>query len=386
VTSAGTAPLRPPREGPPREGSSAIDFDVHGLVGIRLIDPSPRDVRAVSAQIGPLRGRLEREPEITIRFVADVPSRGVLRYVEPERVGFTDEAFVVLSRRSGGKPEAQVPLDAVGQSFEILCRSGVGPVPLLRPILDLTMLARGVAAVHASAFTFNGKGTMIAGWARGAKTTSLLAFMSNGAELIADDCVYVDPDGNRLYGLPEPISLRARHLEEFPVFRDRVGWRDRSRLRAVSLIGDVAAAFAGEGELQGARKFADRIAGIADDASVAVSPDRLSRRCAFSGRLETAFLSIPHERDEVSCLRVDPEWLADRLVFSLRAQRLHLLSGYLAFRFAFPDRRSLLLEQASNTEKDVLMRALSGANTYVLHHPFPVSAQALFESVAALLG
>jgi hypothetical protein len=333
-----------------------------------------------------MRATVSRVPEITIRFVDDVPSTGVLRYVEPERVGFDDEAFVVLNRRSRGKAVAQIPLDAVGRSFEILCRSGVGPVPLLRPILDLTMLARGVVAVHASAFTFNGKGTMIAGWARGAKTTSLLAFMSNGAELIADDCVYVDPDGNRLYGLPDAISIRARHLQEFPLYRELVGWRDRSRLRAASLLGGVAAAFADGGESQGARKLADRVAALAEDACAAVPPGQLSRRCAFSGRLETAFLSIPHERNDVSCVRVDPEWFADRLVFSLRAQRLHLLGGYLAFRFAFPDRRSRLLEQASQTEREVLVRALSAAETYALYHPFPASAQALFDAVAALLG
>jgi hypothetical protein len=377
--------VSPAQLGIAQRTSSFVDYDVHGLVGIRLIDPSPADVAAVSAQIGLAQGTLSREPAITIRFVRDIPTTGVLRYVEPREVGFTDDAFLLLTRRSGGKPEAQIPLEAVGGVFGMVCRSGLGAVPLLRPLLDLTMLGKGVAAVHAAAFSYNGKGTMIAGWAGGAKTTTLLAFMANGADFIADDRVYLNPDGNLLFGLPEPISLRARHLNEVPQYRQLVDRRTRTRLRTLSLLGRLAGSIADRGGQSGARRFADRVVDFAEDANAAVPPNRLFERRRPGAELAAAFLSIPHEIDDLYVEPVDADWLADRLAFALRSERQRLLARYFAFRFAFPERTSELIEDANEIERELLSHVLRGTATYALFHPSPASPQALFEAVAPIL-
>jgi hypothetical protein len=377
--------VRPAHLGVADRKSSFVDYDVHGLVGIRLIDSSPADVAAVSAQIGLVQGTPSREPTITIRFVDDIPTKGVLRYVEPREVGFTDDAFLILTKRSDGKPEAQIPLEAVGGVFEMVCRSGLGAVPLLRPLLDLSMLGTGVAAVHAAAFSYNGKGTMVAGWAGGAKTTTLLAFMANGAHFIADDRVYVSPDGNQLFGLPEPISLRAGHLNELPQYRQLIDRRGRTRLQTLSILGRLAASIADRGGLTGAGRLADRIADFAEDASAAVPPSRLFGRRMPGAELAAGFLSIPHEIGDVYVERVDADWLADRLAFALRCEHQRLLARYFAFRFAFPERRSELIEDANEIEREILSRVLRGAATYVLYHPSPASPQALFEAVAPIL-
>jgi hypothetical protein len=370
---------------PAQSAKSSVDVDLHGLVGIRLLDSSPADRAAVSAQIGPLAGTLEREPDITIQFVDEVRTDGALRYVDPDEIGFTDGDFVVLTSGPGREPSARIPLDALGESIVLVCRSGGGPVPLLGPIIDMTMLGKGIAPVHASAFTYEGKGTMVAGWAGGAKTTSLLAFMSNGAEFIADDRVYLDPDQNRLYGLPQPISLRARHLAEFPRYRDLVTRKDRSRLQASSILGAVGGFLATRGRSSGAKKLAGRLSGFADDASVAIPPDRLFAGAAFCGTLETAFLSIPHESHEVRVEAVGPDWLADRLVFLLRADRQRFDARYLAFRYAFPERGSRLIESAADLEREIVVEALRKTDTYAFYHPSPTSAQALFPALMASL-
>ena len=49
-----------------------VEFDLHGLVGIRLVDPSPDDVSAVSKQLGILQSPLLHEPDITLRFVKNL--------------------------------------------------------------------------------------------------------------------------------------------------------------------------------------------------------------------------------------------------------------------------------------------------------------------------
>lgn len=45
-----------------------VDFDIHGLIGIRLVSPSPQVLAAITRQLGPLRKPLLREPDITYRF------------------------------------------------------------------------------------------------------------------------------------------------------------------------------------------------------------------------------------------------------------------------------------------------------------------------------
>ena len=364
--------------------SSVVDYDLHGLVGIRLIDPTPGDLAAVAAQTGLAQGTLSAEPAISIRFVHDIPTTGILRYVRRREVGFTDDAYLTLTRQSGGKPEAQIPLEAVGGAFEMVCRSGLGAVPLLCPLLDLSMLGKGIAAIHASAFSYNGKGAMIAGWAGGAKTTTLLAFMANGADFVADDRVYVDPDDNRLYGLPEPVSLRTRHLNQLPQYRELVDRRARTRLRSLSILGSLAG-IAGRRAPAGARGLADRIADFAEDATAAVPAHRLFERRLPGAELAAIFLSIPHEIQDVYVEAVDGDWLADRLAFALRSERQRLLAHYLAFRFAFPERTSELIEDANEIEHELLGRLVDRITTYALYHPSPAPPQALFDAVAPIL-
>ncbi|HMJ00411.1 MAG TPA: hypothetical protein VK488_11305 [Gaiellaceae bacterium] len=362
-----------------------VDYDVHGLVGIRLVDPSLRDVAAVSGQIGNMQGTLSRDPDITIRFVDEVPS-GALSWIEPHEVGFSDDGFFLFAPGSGQKPAARLALDAVDRPYEILCRTGLAAVPLLRPLVDLSMLAKGVIALHASAFTHNGTGVLVAGWARGGKTTSLLAFMARGAAFIGDDRVYLNPAGNRLYGLAQPVGLRAWHLAELPRYGELVRWRERSRLRFSSALGRLATSVSAADRIGATHGLARRVASFADDASVAIAPDRLFGSYPLTGKLDRAFLAIAHQGADVRVEPIEPERLADRLVFSLGAERLPMLAHYLRYRFAFPERSSALIERANEIERKILLEAFAESETYALYHPFPAPVRALYDAMAPIVG
>jgi hypothetical protein len=364
--------------------ASIVDYDLHGLVGIRLVDPSPHDLASVGADIGTMPGLLAREPEITIRFVKELPRKGMLRYVEPPEIGFTEDKLLVLADASGA-PTVEIPLELVGRPCEIFCRSGVGAVPLMRHIVNLVLLTKGVVTLHASAFKYNGKATLVAAWARGGKTSSLLAFMREGGDFIADDHVYVGMEGNRLCGSREPVSLRAWHLDELPEYRECLSRRERSRLRASTMLGQAAATVVRFGGPSTFQKVARRVASLADDAYVPVSPDRLFSRCSLGGKLDKAFLAIAHDDRDVLVEPVDGHWLADRLVFSLHAERRRLIEHYVAFRFGLPDKRNELLEAASEIEREILLRLLADVDTYVVYHPFPPPVDALFTAMAPVV-
>ena len=367
-----------------RSSPSVVDYDIHGLVGIRLVDPSPRDVAGVSAQIGPDRA-LTREPDFTIRFIDEVRPSGPVRWIEPHEVGFTDEGFFLFAANSGAGAVARLCLDAHTRGWEMQCRSGLRAVPLLLSVVDMIMWTKGVFALHASAFTFKGTGVLVAGWAHSGKTTSLLTFMARGASYIGDDRVYLSVGENELFGLTQPIDLRAWHLRELPRYERIVGWRGRSRLRMFAGLDRVASMASAGDSVGGARALARRVAAVAADASVSVPPQRLFGECSMEGRLDKAFLAIAHDEPDVRVEPIDPSRFAQRLMFSLRAERLRIWSFYLAFRFAFPDQLPFI-EAADNTEEETLAAAFELSETYALYHPFPAPAEALHEAMAPIVG
>ncbi len=184
------------------------DFDLHGIVGIRLLNATPGDIAAVNRQLGPINKPLTRTPDIVIRFVDRLSFSSPVRYLGLDDAGFTDDAFLVFRGKHQARIRVQIPFDQIGNSqCEIVCESGVPAVPLLLPILNLTAISKGVLPLHASALIYDGKGILLTGWAKGGKTETLLAFAANGAEYVGDEWVYLSSDGQHMYGIPEPIRV-----------------------------------------------------------------------------------------------------------------------------------------------------------------------------------
>ena len=66
-------------------------------------------------------------------------------------------------------------------------------------------------------------------------------------------------------------------------------------------------------------------------------------------------------------------------------ERRPLLEAYEEFRFAFPDRRNPLIEQAAERERELLRRAFSGKPTFAVEHPYPADLQRLYEVMSSVL-
>ena len=165
-----------------------VDYDIHGVVGVRLLDATPSDVAAVGRLFGPVARGLIRPPDIVIRYVPRLPAR-TLQHIQIDRTRFSSAGDCVLGNASGS--QASLALDQVGQRCEIVCEHGIGEVPLLVPIVHLSALSKGVVAVHGSAVVHRGAGLLMAAWAHGGKTTGMLAFMAENAEFIGDEWILI---------------------------------------------------------------------------------------------------------------------------------------------------------------------------------------------------
>jgi hypothetical protein len=364
-----------------------IDFDLHGAVGIRLVDATDRDAAVVRRQLGPIERPLEREPDIVIRFLDRLERDSPIRLLGLRDVGFTDEAFLVLRTKFGSTVRVRIPFDRIGGSCEILCERGLPAVPYLVAIVNLTALGNGRIPVHASAFVHDGLGVLVTGWAKGGKTEALLGFMTRGAVYIGDEWVYIDPASGHMAGLPEPMRVWDWQLRLVPGIADRVPARTRAGLRATRITTRAVATAAALGPLRrtaAGRTMARALPVLERQLNTQVPPGQL-----FGGRvrsdgapLDRVLLVVSTDRPETTIRPIDPAGVARRCVFSLEHERLDLVAAYLKFRYAFPEATNVLLEGAAERERSLLTEALSGRPTLLVEHPYPPDISELTDAIA----
>ncbi|CAN5147791.1 hypothetical protein BH20ACT13_BH20ACT13_10590 [soil metagenome] len=370
----------------PRSG--VIDFTLHGFVGVRLVGASPRDANDVSKQLGSIQGSLTRDPDIVVRFVDRLPASSDLQYLGLDDAGFDRDSFYVLRRDRSKRMRTRVALEQVGGRCEIVCESGFGSVPLLIPIVNLTMLAQGLVPIHGSAFTYEETGVLVTGWAKGGKTEVLLGFMDRGARYIGDEWVYVDAEGKRLYGIPEPIRIWDWHLDDLAHYRRLIGNGTRARMWLTRRAAHSRRALPDRLASTDGGQLVDRaIALVERQSSVRVAPERLFGRdsCVLEGPLDKVFFVVSHESADVTVEPLGSDEVARRMIFSHQFERLELIAAYLQSRFAFPDRVNTLLEQAREQEGVLLGQAFAGTDAYVVRHPFPAPIPALVDAIRPLL-
>jgi hypothetical protein len=363
------------------------DLDLHGIVGIRLLDATPADRQAVTAQLGPIAKRLDRDPDIVIRFTDRLQTSGPLRFIGAAEAAFTDDAFLILRSRYKSPARVQIAFDEIGRQCEIVCERGLRAVPLLLAIINLTVLARGGIALHATAFHYRGRDIVVTGWSKSGKTEMLLAFLEHGAHYIGDEWIYLSPDGSTICGIPEPVRVWDWQLAQLPHYRGGLDRGSRLRLGALrfgSACLGAAARFSGPA----VTRHVQRLQGLVERQRYAF----LRPANAFAGgaspttgTLGHVFFLMNAEVPAAYAQRVDPEWVAERMVFSLAEERQPLMSAYRQFRFAFPQRRSALVEAASSMERRRLSALLAGHPCHVVYHPYPPSILRLYDTVAPLL-
>jgi hypothetical protein len=362
-----------------------FDFDLHGIVGIRLLNATPADIAAVQRQLGSIQAPLSRSPDIVIRFVEQIDFSSPVRYLGVDDVGFTDDAFLVFRGKQKARVKAQIPFHEIGNhQCQIVCESGLPAVPLLMPILNLTVLSKSVLPLHASAFNYNGKSILVTGWAKGGKTEMLLAFAAKGAEYIGDEWVFLSEDGECMFGIPEPIRVWYWHLQEMPGYKAKIPRRDLVRLGSLDLLVNSLERLATPVPGSGKSRFraAGRVAALLkQQLNLQLPPEKL-----FGKKVEgittgpqKVFFIASHEASSLIVQPIDPQEIARRMVYSLQEERKDFMSYYLKFRFAFPEQSNAFIGQVEEIQHKLLLKVLANKESYVVYHPYPVSIPALFD-------
>lgn len=358
------------------------DYNIHDLVGVRLINAEPGDVAAVDRQLGPLRAPLQREPDITLRFEKWLATPR-LRLLGLDFAGYDESGYYIL--RSGKAPaKVRIPFGDIGGRCEIVCENGLRSVPLLIAIINLTLLQKDCVPLHASAFIHQGAGILVTGWSKGGKTEAMLAFTANGAEYVGDEWVILSGDGEKMYGLPEPVTLWDWHLEYLPRVRKLVPANKKRIFRAVHLLVKfnqlVHKSFLKNSFF--AKTLNEGMAAFKRQLNVNIPPQKL-----FNGmkprqaRPQKVFFVGSHESAEIVVEPGDAQEIAERMAASIEYEQTPLLEHYLAYKFAFPDRSNPFIENAAETQYEILSRALAGKEAYTVMHPYPVALPQLYAAM-----
>jgi len=365
--------------------TTKVDFDLYGLAGIRLLDTTPKDTAVVARQLGLNQSELHHEPDLYIRFVDRMPISSPVHYIGVDEAGFTKDAFLVMRSVHKIPTKVRIPFEQVGTTCEIVCERGLPAVPLLISILNLTILNNGTLPLHASAFRYHGCGILVTGWSKGGKTETLLAFMSNGAEYIGDEWVYLYNDHSRMVGIPEPIRLWQWHLSDMPQYQLKAGTRDRAKLRMLRiLIRTLDWPANGVGKKSSVGMLAGRLRSILRRQQyVQISPEHLfgEDACSLQGTLDKVFFVISSDQPGVNVEPVQPQEVAQRIIHSLKAEYSDFLSHYTKFKFAFPSKQNELIEQMQHRQLAALLKVLANKEAYAVYHPYPVHIPTLYEAI-----
>ena len=110
-----------------QDAAPHVDFDLHGIVGIRVLHARRSDIDVLTRQLGPLSAPLAREPDITVRFVDELDEPRPMTYATwPESAG-TEDTFYLLRGKDGVAARTRFPMDAVGDRCEIVCERRAWP-------------------------------------------------------------------------------------------------------------------------------------------------------------------------------------------------------------------------------------------------------------------
>jgi hypothetical protein len=364
--------------------NNTVDYDLHGIVGIRLLNPGSGNVKAADSQLGTFRSLLTREPDIIIEFVDSLSTNEPLNYLGSGEFAFTKDAFFINGDEQKGI-SLQIPFDQIGKQCRIVCKKPIFPVSLLMNIVNLTALANGTLPLHASAFSYEGLGYLITGWSGGGKTGSLLSYLAQGASYVSSEYVFISPDGNKMFGIPQPVRLRDWHLQTLPQFSESIKPGEKRHLRAIKFLQFFISFFTKElfsklfpGSISSKiAKFLQR------QLYVDVSPYELfGKECVnLSSSVDKVFITYSYANPEIVIQKTEFRDAARRINNLHQYEFSKFMKYYAAFLFAFPDLRNEFLENANNLQLEQLKQFLADKDIYSIYHPHPVSLPGLFKAM-----
>lgn len=353
-----------------------LSLTVGGLVNLRLTNSQPDDRRNIQRQLGTLVAHGPAlDHDIDLIFTSDPLDRDAV-FIGANDSGRADHRFLLYQ---DGRAFAYEIHPERAPSIHI--SHGSGNVPLLVPLISAVAAAKGSIPLHASAFVWEGRGVLVGGWSKGGKTEALMPFIEHGAAFVGDEWLFLAPDEEVVTGIPEPIRMWDRHIDELTNLRQRVSFGDRARMRSWKQAARVLRLLAPSDSLVG------KLADAADrQRFTKLDPARAFGRdqCARQARIDVIFLVMSGQGADIEVQPADGAMVGNLISTSTRFEHLRVLEAELKQEYAFPERPPLLWHAVTRRTEELADR-VAHLPAYVVTHPYPVTCGDLYRSMAPVI-
>jgi hypothetical protein len=263
---------------------------------------------------------------------------------------------------------------------------------LIRPTIQMGMLLRQAATVHATSVEIDGSAILVAGWSESGKTETALALMEREARFLSDKWTVVSADG---WAAPFPISVGVRRwvLPYLPTLRGAMPRRSSARFLASGAAraaitpilrsrghGRIAG-LAGQAARQGLA-LADRVALTTTELrNIYGQRDDATRRIPV--RMVVLLTTVPAgTRPRIQ--KADRGWVIERLARAAAFERRAFYAWQERAAFAFPSRStdpSIWIDR----ERRLLDEAVGSAELVNVEVPFPTDPRPVADMIRECL-
>lgn len=179
-----------------------LDFDIHGVVGVRVQRAAP-----TALQLQTMMGSFAVDHEVP----ADLVVTGDFERMVDAAV-LEDDLVYNASAVHFRRHQVQVIEDGTQRRVN-------GPGELLTtvlPVLDLAMVSRGAAMIHAATVGYRGHAIALPAAGGTGKTSTIAKLMRRpGFSFMGDDWAFVTVDG-RLLNYEKPMFIKPHHRPIYP--------------------------------------------------------------------------------------------------------------------------------------------------------------------------
>jgi hypothetical protein len=373
-----------------------LKFDLSGRLVLAVRGAGTGLERAVRRQLDPFEPRAGdgEVADVTVEFAA--PRHALVELQNPARDG-------LVTGSDGERPavvvDGQVCMIADPLQERPACFTAEPGFPvgaafrtLVRPALQLALLGRGAAAVHAAAVEVDGAAVLVAGWSESGKTETALALMEDGAQFLTDKWTIVGRDG-LASAFPIGVGVRRWVLPALPRLRAALPRTARAQLGVAAaadvLTRPVRRGTSGGAVLPHARRIMERAIMLADRAGL--SPTQL--RAAY-GQTDDPARRVPLRAvavletvpaGEPTAHETDAAQAITRLARSAAYERRAWFGLIERAGYALPERSIDALLRSVEQERALLEAALAGVRVIRLRAPFPTDPRPVADALSRCL-
>ena len=361
--------------------------DFLGIITIQVLNYSKKEIGLIESYFNTKIKKINSDPDIIIKFVDEIKSAYMV-YLGLNYAGFDKNNFYILVDQEE-KRKVIIPFDKIGDTIEIVCEKGINSVPLLNHIINFYLIKKNFVPIHSSALYYNQKGLLVMGWTKGGKTETLLSFLNHGAQYVGDEWVVLSADGSEMYGLPVPITIWKWQLTYVKKLIGKIDFKSRIIFIFVEML-ELLYKISLKLKLQSVFPFqllTRALPQFRKLLKIRKKPSSIFKNQIKNGKtkLNTIILAFSHTSNDITVEKCDSSEISDRMMHSNDYEQIPFFEYYKTFRYAFPEKTNVFLDNIKERHSSLLAKALTGKKSFKVSHPYPVSFEELFLKLNSVL-